>query len=213
MDATNPMSADLQNQQDRKRKRKALLAGGVVLGLGAAVTLAAWSDDVFASGDFATGSFELQGSTTGEAESFQSYPEAGPASVTFALAPNDLAPGDVVYAPFHLGVNGTREASVELTAVTGTDASTLNEKLSYEIFQTDTCSETTTGTANFSGTVDATVETNDAVTAPMLSATATGVPLCIVVTAEAAADGQEEDFPQGATTTVTWQFTGTQIDE
>ena len=31
---------------DRNRKRKALLAGGVVLGLGATMTLAAWTDDV-----------------------------------------------------------------------------------------------------------------------------------------------------------------------
>ncbi|MFN3340157.1 MAG: SipW-dependent-type signal peptide-containing protein, partial [Dietzia sp.] len=55
LNANDTITPDAQQKQDRARKRKALLAGGVVLGLGAAVTLAAWSDDVFANGIFNTG--------------------------------------------------------------------------------------------------------------------------------------------------------------
>ncbi|GAA3171571.1 hypothetical protein GCM10020255_060560 [Rhodococcus baikonurensis] len=48
-----------------KRKVRALLAGGLVLGIGAAVTLAAWTDNVFGDAQFKTGSWNLQGSFDG----------------------------------------------------------------------------------------------------------------------------------------------------
>lgn len=109
MDATHSPAAELQKRQDRKRRRKALLAGGVVLGLGAAVTLAAWSDDVFADGTFDTGGFELQGSTNGD--DFFDYDGPGPgtgaggatnpesASLSFNLDALKMTPSQTVYAP------------------------------------------------------------------------------------------------------------------
>lgn len=48
-----------------RRKVLAVLAGGLVLGVGAAITLAAWNDSEFATGTFTAGSFNLQGSTDG----------------------------------------------------------------------------------------------------------------------------------------------------
>jgi predicted ribosomally synthesized peptide with SipW-like signal peptide len=44
-----------QQGSTKKRKVRALLAGGLVLGVGAAITLAAWTDNVFGNSDFATG--------------------------------------------------------------------------------------------------------------------------------------------------------------
>jgi len=48
-----------------RRKVRAVLAGGLVLGVGAAVTLAAWNDSEFATGTFTAGTFNLEGSTDG----------------------------------------------------------------------------------------------------------------------------------------------------
>ncbi|XSS44541.1 SipW-dependent-type signal peptide-containing protein [Propionibacteriaceae bacterium Y1685] len=39
------------------RKFRAALAGGLVLGIGAVVTLAAWTDDENAAGQFSAGTF------------------------------------------------------------------------------------------------------------------------------------------------------------
>lgn len=50
--------------KDTQRKVLAVLAGGVVLGVGVGVTLAAWNDSEFATGTFTAGSFNLEGSTT-----------------------------------------------------------------------------------------------------------------------------------------------------
>lgn len=111
MDASTPMSAEEQRKQDRKRKRKALLAGGVVLGLGAAATLAAWSDDVFANGTFNTGGFELQGKTTGGYENFDG-PDVTPptgesesATLSFDLEALEMTPSQTVYAPISIATS------------------------------------------------------------------------------------------------------------
>jgi|GEM_PF-5464807 len=51
------------DQRNTSKKFKAILAGGVVLGVGAAVTLAAWTDQEWTTADFSSGSFTLQSST------------------------------------------------------------------------------------------------------------------------------------------------------
>src|SRR5690606_31735774 len=57
--------AEVQHRRRRSRMIRALLAGGLVLGVGTAVTLAAWNDSEFASGTFRAGTFDLEGSTDG----------------------------------------------------------------------------------------------------------------------------------------------------
>lgn len=56
-------------------KARALLAGGLVLGVGAAVTLAAWTDNEWVRGVFGTGTFGIEGSTDGSA--FSDNPTSG----------------------------------------------------------------------------------------------------------------------------------------
>ncbi|SFH86076.1 hypothetical protein E3O11_09355 [Cryobacterium levicorallinum] len=53
----------VDSRQKRNRRIRAVLAGGLVLGLGAAVTLAAWNDSEFARGSFAASGFNLVGSS------------------------------------------------------------------------------------------------------------------------------------------------------
>ncbi|EYT61124.1 hypothetical protein H483_0113320 [Dietzia sp. UCD-THP] len=110
MNANHPLTPDAQlKQQERSRKRKAILAGGVVLGLGAAITLAAWSDDVFADGLFNTGAFELQGSINGT--TFADYDGLGgpapaeTARLSFNLNSESMTPSQTVYAPLTIATS------------------------------------------------------------------------------------------------------------
>lgn len=214
MDASTPLSADLQRQQDRKRKRKAILAGGVVLGLGAAVTLAAWSDDVFASGDFTTGSFELEGNAAivdGDTEGFAEHDAAPGAVLTFALDPGEVAPGDTNYAPLALRVDGTQDALISIPTVTNSNAA-LTDFFTYTVYsgvQPVACNEgdISGGTEAYTGAMGAAGTAAAAVTAPQASATPVGTPLCIAVLAE-----DDQSLPQGETTVITWEFEGTSVD-
>lgn len=199
---------------DRKRRRsrmiRAILAGGLVLGVGAAVTLAAWNDSEFVTGTFAAGTFNMQGSTT-DGVTFTDHPVGTPGTLTFTVAPLLLSPGDTVYAPFalRLAANTTNNANVVINA-TPTSTGVVSN-LTYEVVRTTafTCG---------SGTVDSTgtslVTAGTAVTAvagpntfvlnkgaPVTLAGATQF-LCFKVTAGAG-------LTQGQTGTVTWQFTAT----
>ena len=199
---------------DRKRRRsrmiRAILAGGLVLGVGAAVTLAAWNDSEFVTGTFAAGTFNMQGSTT-DGVTFTDHPVGTPGTLTFTVAPLLLSPGDTVYAPFalRLAANTTNNANVVINA-TPTSTGVVSN-LTYEVVRTTafTCG---------SGTVDSTgtslITAGTAVTAvagpntfvlnkgaPVTLAGATQF-LCFKVTAGAG-------LTQGQTGTVTWQFTAT----
>lgn len=112
--------------QARGRKRKALLAGGVVLGLGATMTLAAWTDDVWVSGAFSAGNFNVQGNTgVGGWQDYNTSPGGG---LVFSVAPTAMTPSDVVFAPLNLRVDPTAnsyDAAITLqTAPTGPAVST-----------------------------------------------------------------------------------------
>lgn len=110
----------------RSRRRKAVLAGGVVLGLGATMTLAAWTDDVWVSGAFSAGDFNVQGNTG--VGGWQDYDSAPGGGLVFSTAPTALTPNDEVYAPLNLRVDpaaNSYDARITLpTAPTGPAVST-----------------------------------------------------------------------------------------
>lgn len=233
MDATSPMSADLQRQQDRKRKRKAILAGGVVLGLGAAVTLAAWSDDVFADGVFNTGTIELEGNITANADvtnttaGWGTYdgPDAVPTGDTgelaFASRPQTLVPFEPVYAPIALRLSNdtTIDAtdivlnSIEIGAAPGPQA--LDGNLTYTVYTgvaatdctaTDMESETTTITDTVNATPGTSVDyttTPSALLAPSTDNSQGILELCLGIEL----NSNEDDVKGVDDTTVTWRFT------
>lgn len=107
----SPMSTALQTpqpaakNQNRRKKARAIMASGLVLGVGAAVTLAAWSDTVWGEGTFGTQgtSFNIDGSFDG-GSTWAPYvsPEAvdgkgGPGSMAFAQKADSLIPNKPVY--------------------------------------------------------------------------------------------------------------------
>lgn len=108
---------------------RALLAGGLVLGLGAAATLAAWTDNewVFGgsgSGDGTeprtpgTGIYRMQQNTwTGiaGAANWTDEPDANGGALTFTVAPEKMVPGKTVYSPMQLrAVAGSEALDVSL---------------------------------------------------------------------------------------------------
>lgn len=139
MDATStPLNPDAQRKQDRARKRKAILAGGVVLGLGAAVTLAAWSDDVFADGTFNTGSFDLIGSpgntaALDEAAYDQYETTAGAADLSFQIDALEMYPGETVAAPFSIAQPTGTDVDGRVWMYEATASGVLAPHLSYAI--------------------------------------------------------------------------------
>lgn len=181
---------------------RAVLAGGVVLGVGAAVTLAAWNSSDFATGTFGAGTFSIQGSTDGTA--FVNHASATPAQLSFDVNAANLSPGMVSYSPYavRLGAGTTSGGTVTLLAA-GTTGTVAN--LSYTILETSsmTCNASTTGTALVpSGTALGTVPASTTFTLAAGSPTSSaGNPqyLCIAVTA---ASG----LTQGQSATATWQF-------
>lgn len=100
----------------RWSKVKAILAGGTVLGLGAAVTLAAWTDNEWVFGGSGkgngtepntpgTGIYQMQQNTwTGAAgiASWSDQPDANGGALTFTIDPGKLVPGKTVYSPMQL---------------------------------------------------------------------------------------------------------------
>lgn len=191
----------------RSRKVRAVLAGGLVLGVGAAVTLAAWNDSEFARGTFGAGHFNLQGSTDGT--TFGDHASGSPASLSFSLGFNTLSPDDTVSAPFvlHLDTTTTNDAVVSVASATGSGTAAL--QLSYRILQVASvaaCTPTATGTVIVpAGTALNSV--TGATTFTLTKSAAGVVPgadafLCVLVTAS-------PTIVQDTAAVGTWEFRGT----
>lgn len=120
----------------RERRRgftrlRAVLAGGLVFGVGATVTLAAWTDEEFASGSLTAGTFSIVGSPNGT--DFSDHPSAPGASLVFSLTPDAMTPGTTVYALYSVKTAPTSVAgSVQFTA-DAANGSGLGAYLSYGV--------------------------------------------------------------------------------
>lgn len=212
------MSDNTSTRWTRSHRIRALLAGGVVLGVGAAVTLAAWNDSEFAKGSFAAGSFNLEGSL--DNSTYAEHDTSGGAAVVFdsTTYSGNISPGDVLYKPFWVRLDQatTSDATMVLTATAPAPTTGDNSPyLSYDIYELapgDTCNAATAGsaTAVWSGaTLDARPATP--ATVSLTKGTpgttpGTAVQLCFKVTA-----GPEGSFQQAATASTVWEFKATSV--
>lgn len=201
-------------EKDTQRKVLAVLAGGLVLGVGIGVTLAAWNDSEFATGTFTAGSFNLEGSTTSAGAGYDDHNvDLGQtaAALVFELpaVASSMSPGDVVYAPFWVRLDSTTTNSATLvpsgiTAGTGGNEANLSYTVTA-IDPGDVCDATAAGTVVATG---ATLSAQTGATSvPLAEGTPAGtagtpVQLCFAVTAGTG-------LTQGATATATWEFTAT----
>lgn len=131
----------------RSRKVRAILAGGLVLGVGVAITLGAWNDSEFAQGTFGAGHFNLQGSTDGI--TFGDHASGSPASLAFSLGFATLSPNDTVAAPFVLHLDNLTTNDAVVSMASATSSGTAATELTYGIVQVASvaaCTPTATGT-------------------------------------------------------------------
>lgn len=127
MSAPTPSaSGDQPNPADRRRKRRAMLAGGLVLGVGATMTLAAWTDDEFAKGIFNTSTFGIEGSTDGTTwadhlptPNTADTPESKAAIMTFTGG-TAMSPDSTVYSRYAIRTttNTKVDGTLSLSSVT-----------------------------------------------------------------------------------------------
>ena len=196
---------------------RALLAGGLVLGIGAAVTLAAWNDSEFATANITTSTFNTESSVGGTA--YVDNVTSPGTSVTLPVGA--FSPGTTGYLPVLVRTKATSIAgTVALggAVFTGTDAALLSTAFVYRVVRTTaTCDATAftgtptwvVGTSTASAAPALTVGQNGGVTnvvaagAPAAPGTATG--FCFEVTLPASA----ASTLQGKTAAATWQFLAT----
>jgi len=191
------------------RRTKSLLAGGLVLGVGAAITLAAWNDSEFASAEFEAGSFDMVGSIDGA--TFANHPAGTPAAMSFSAGFDNLSPDTTVSAPFvlHLTPTTTFDAEVELVSAVG--AGTAEANLTYGIQQVASvaeCTPTAVGVEIVPAgtTLDAVTDAETFELAQSADGVAAGtdVFLCFQVTAGPA-------LTQGTGATGVWEFVATSV--
>lgn len=206
-------------KKQNQRKVLAVLAGGLVLGVGVAVTLAAWNDSEFATGTFTAGAFNLQGSVAGDVDANYSdhNTDTGGTAATLAFTlptglVSNMSPGDSVYAGFwvRLAPGTTTGASLLPNGTTASAAATTNsDHLGYAVYQL--APGATCNLASATGTPIATGATLDVQAAPTAvtltkgattAVAGTAVQLCFKVTADATLE-------QGTAATATWKFTAT----
>lgn len=183
----------------RSKRAKAILAGGLVLGVGAAITLAAWNDSEFATGIFAGGAFSIEGSTNGT--TFSEHPtEAAAAPLTFAVEADNLAPEEPVYAGFavQLTAASTYAATVDIEA---SSTAPIASSLTYSVVTTTTFGcDAASFAAGDALVTDAATTSSTAADIFTLGAATTPVYLCFEVTPAAS-------LPQASPSgTVVWEF-------
>jgi predicted ribosomally synthesized peptide with SipW-like signal peptide len=194
-------------RQGRSRRFRAILAGGLVLGVGAAVTLAAWNDSEFAQGTFTAGQFNLEGSTDGSA--YAEHTDVGaPAALDFSVDPDNLSPGDSVTAAFAVRLDAVTTSPADLVITASPATGSILPNLTYRLDQTTAFGCDLSGSTNLvtAGTAI------DAVVAPPTVELADGAGVagapayfCFTVTAG-------DDLEQTQSGTATWQFAATSTE-
>ena len=209
------------NLESQSRQRpvwlriRALLAGALVLGVGAAATLASWNDSESATGSFGTSVFDTESSVEGSA--YADNNEApGP---TVSVGGAGFAPGVSKYFPVLIRTKASSAAvscSANGASLTGADALTLGPAFVYRVVRTTgTCDPTAfTGLPVFvvggAATSRPLIQGQEADISNSLEAAAATAPgaatgFCFQVTLPANADNSL----QGKTVMVTRQFVAT----
>lgn len=194
----------------RSRRIRAILAGGLVFGLGATATLAAWNDSEFGSGTFTAGSFGIEGAVgTG---GFGEHGAATPAALSFTVPVSAMVPGATVYALFRVRtVAGSVKGQVTMAADAANAAGApgdLGPSLRYSVYA-------------IAGTVcdSSTATTGTQIVAPTSPLTAGGPAVMPLVAGAAGAAGAPVNYcfavtlpldasnnAQGDTVTAKWSF-------
>lgn len=186
------------------RRIRAVLAGGLVFGVGATMTLAAWNDSEHGNATFTAGRFDIVGAIDGA--TFSSHPVGTPAALSFSAPFSTMAPGNTVYSLFSVrtanpSVAGTLQLSVTSTAGTG-----LGTYLRYGVraIAGTTCNSTTYPAGTAVVPDNSTMSIGGTGTQAVAANGGTTVNYCFAVTLPAGTD----NGAQGLTAIQTWQVAG-----
>lgn len=165
------------------RRVRAILASGIVFGVGAASTLAAWTDREHATATFSAGSFGIEGATNG-IDYAEHADAAGAAALDFTVAALELVPGQTVYAGFSVRtVAGSVAGTAQLSADDGNDAG-LGAFLRYGVrtIGETNCDATTFAAGSEVVPTGSAPTTNSSTTQELAAAAGSIVTYCFAVT-------------------------------
>jgi predicted ribosomally synthesized peptide with SipW-like signal peptide len=197
---------------------RALLAGGLVLGLGATFTFAAWTDKAYVSSDFGTGTFGIQANVSSPFSSggWAEYgTSAGAGTLTFSIPTTSVVPGVPTYAPVSLRtISGSIAALVTIEGATTTGSVSLGAALRYRVIQAATCNAAAfTGSPTYivGSSTPVALTTGSAANAISLQADGAntapnGTAYCFELSLP---DTPANQLLQGLSATAVWQFTAT----
>ncbi|MFD5598993.1 SipW-dependent-type signal peptide-containing protein [Leucobacter sp. NPDC058333] len=170
-------------------KARAILAGGLVLGVGAAITLAAWTDNEWVTGLFGSGNFGIEGSTDGTAFTDHET-EAGAAVLNFQVGADNLAPGDAVYAGFAVRLEQDSTYTADVSVAQVIDPALVGVTADYVFTTTFGCDTAAYAAGSDENAASFTLDTLADVSY-----------VCFRVSAD-------DTLPQGVDGNITWDFTG-----
>lgn len=218
---------------DRWTKGRALLAGGLVLGVGAAATLAAWTDNEWVFGGSGsgggtepntpgTGIYRMQQNTwagVAGAAAWTDKEDANGGALTFTVDPGKLIPGKTVYSSMQLRTVAGSEAlevslaeGIQSALNRGADNSPeLYAALTYGVYKGVDKASCQTGTVSGGSVVipaGSALTTASSTTFPLAAgadADSSGAPenLCFALTLPTTASADL----QGLNTVPVWRFT------
>jgi len=195
------------------RRVRAVLAGALVLGVGATMTLAAWTDTEFASGSFTASRFDTESNADGSGWASNINPPVA----TFTAA-TGMSPTVSKFTTLDVRTTATTSVSGSVLLTATGKTGTLGDVLEYRVVRAATTSSTCDSTAFTNGSA-VFVAGNNATTPvyvtggtmpttpPSQTIAAAGGLLryCFDVRIKA---GTAMSY-QGATGTLTWTFTST----
>lgn len=199
----------------RSRKAKALLAGGLVLGVGAAVTLASWTDEAYVEATFGTSSFNVQVTSDGGTAWEEADTPGTASALMFSLGFDTLEPGATVYAPVSLRTDpaGSVAGTVTLegaAAGTGGDEA-LFDALRYTVTALEEDTRCAAGSVAGETLADGPLTTGSDPGAIALAADGGNqVDLCFAVSLPR--DVDRNTALQGVSTSALWRFAASSDD-
>ncbi|MCZ7418630.1 MULTISPECIES: SipW-dependent-type signal peptide-containing protein [unclassified Micromonospora] len=197
----------------RFRRIRAVLAGALVLGLGATSTLAAWTDGEYGTGSFAASVFGTESQTA--SSSWTSHTPAANAAI-LAFSATAMSPSVSFYAYLDIRTTSTTNIGGTVTLTSSSNNSgALLPVLEYRAVRTPSTG-TTCSAAAFTGTPTWIVGPSylgvTSIPGPPVSSAITppsgGTPqlrFCFEVRVQSGANNSY----QGTTGAVTWEFTAT----
>lgn len=199
MPATAPAARRL-----RWRRARALLASGLVLGVGAAVTLAAWNDTEHGSATFTAGTFGIEGAVNGTA--FSEHPtQATTATMAFPATP--MTPGTTSFALFSVRTtSGSVGGTAQLLANAG-NGSGLGAHLTYGVraIAGTSCTQATFDAGTVVVATGAALTSSGTAIQQLQPSSASPVHYCFRVTLPASTP----NAAQGLALTARWEVVGT----